>query len=144
MTNALLLRSLLLGVAAGSRSSLGIAGPTLTSGRSLPARLSTLVAVAGELTADKLAATPDRTEPAGFAPRLGTAATGAFTLARRQRAGVVLPVLAGVAGAAAGAFGGIAWRRAGLLPAVPAAVVEDAVAVGLTVLAVRGTGGGRR
>jgi uncharacterized membrane protein len=134
----LVLRSLLLGVAAGGRSSLGLAGPTLTAGDTgAVKKLASLSSLAGELYADKQPGVPDRTSPATLPARLASGAGGATLLARRQGANAALPVLAGVAGSAAGSFGGVTWRRwaGSRMPALQAALIEDGVAVGLALTA---------
>ncbi|PWW23649.1 hypothetical protein JD79_02824 [Geodermatophilus normandii] len=137
MTASLLLRAALLGTAAGGRSSLGLAAPALTAPARLPVRLAALAAVAGEVVADKLPGTPSRTVPPSAAFRLASGAGGGALLARRGHAGVVLPVLAGAAGAAAGTLGGARWRaRAGeRVPDWQAALAEDAVVLALATLA---------
>ena len=131
-------RSLLLGVAAGGRSSLGLAAPALTGAdNGAVKKLSGLAAVAGELYADKQPGTPARTSAGVLPARLASGAAGAGVLAKRQGANAALPVLAGIAGSAAGSFGGLAWRTwaGGRLPALQAALVEDGVAVLLALAA---------
>jgi hypothetical protein len=131
-------RSLLLGAAAGSRSSLGPAGPMLTArDTGAPKKLINLAAVAGEVYADKQPGVPDRTSGAALPARLASGAGGAGLLARRQGANAALPVLAGVAGAAAGSWGGLGWRRwAGTrMPDWQAALLEDGVALLLAAVA---------
>ncbi|MFI7585531.1 hypothetical protein ACIB24_00485 [Spongisporangium articulatum] len=142
-----LVRSVLLGAASGSRSSLGVTATTLSDGATpgfgrRARRSLVLLATAGELVGDKVSSV-SRTEPVGLGPRLGSAAAGGFTLARRRRGGVVAPLLAGAvaAGAAAGgAYAGVAWRRwaAQRVPDWQAAVAEDAAAITLAAVAVRG------
>ena len=131
-------RSLLLGVAAGGRSSLGLAAPALTGAdNGAVKKLSGLAAVAGELYADKQPGTPARTSAGVLPARLASGAAGAGVLAKRQGANAALPVLAGIAGSVAGSFGGLAWRTwaGGRLPALQAALVEDGVAVLLALAA---------
>jgi hypothetical protein len=138
-------RSALLGVATGCRGSLGLAGPALTapSRPGLPGRTSGLrkalavVAVGAELTGDKQPGTPDRTTPGAFSSRLLGASTGASRLAERERVNGALPVLAALAGAAAGSTGGLAWRRwAGThMPDLQAALLEDGLALLLAAVA---------
>jgi uncharacterized membrane protein len=131
-------RSLVLGVAAGSRSSLGPAGPTVTAADSGAVRkLGHLAAVTGELYLDKQPGTPDRTSAGALPARLASGAGGAGLLAKRQGANAALPVLAGVAGSAAGSFGGLAWRRwaGSRMPDLQAALIEDGVAVALALAA---------
>jgi uncharacterized membrane protein len=132
-TAGLLLRSAALGVASGSRSSLGVAAPTLRSNGSRLSRLAALATVGGELVADKLPATPTRTQPQGAVPRFAAAVTGATALARRQKRNVFLPVVAASAGAAVGTWAGLAWREwaATRMPDWQAALIEDAVALGV-------------
>jgi hypothetical protein len=137
-TPGLVGRSLLLGVAAGSRSSLGPGGPMITAADSGPVRkLACLASVAGELYADKQPGIPERTRAGALPARLASGAGGAGLLARRQGANAALPVLAGIVGAAAGSFGGLGWRRrAGAwMPDWQAAVIEDGVALLLTLAA---------
>ncbi|MGY1782969.1 hypothetical protein [Geodermatophilus sp. SYSU D01036] len=144
MTSSLVLRAALLGTAAGGRSSLGLAVPALVASRRRPVRLAALAAVAGELVADKLPATPSRTIPPSVAVRLAAGAAGGALLARR-RGGRLLPALAGAAGAAAGTLGGARWRRlAGRRgPDLAAALAEDVVVVTIASLAGRGSGARR-
>jgi uncharacterized membrane protein len=143
------LRTLALGVAAGSRSSLGISGPVLfrrRPGRSTGLSLGTVrrvLPVASELVVDKLPKTPSRLEPAGLAGRFASGAVGSVILARgaglspRQS---VVPLLAGVLGTAAGAYGGAAWRRwaSRSRPDWQGSVAEDTVALSLAYTACRG------
>ncbi len=141
----LTVRSALLGVATGSRSSLGFAAPELTAptkpGRlgtsSTPARVLGAAGLVGELVADKSPGAPDRTAPQGLVPRLVGAAAGATRLSERERANAALPAVAATAGALGGAFGGLAWRRwaSTRLPDWQAALLEDGVALALAALA---------
>ena len=135
---ALCARAGLLGVATGCRSSLGLAGPALLDRHRVPGagaptavRVAALVAVTGELVADKLPWTPARTAPPAPLVRVAGGAGGALRLAARADAVVVLPALIGAAGAVAGTWGGAAWRRwAGARrPDWQGALVEDAVAL---------------
>ncbi|GHE08172.1 hypothetical protein [Klenkia taihuensis] len=138
-SGGLTVRSLLLGVATGCRSSLGLAAPALTNpdGGALR-KVASVAAVGGELYADKLEATPPRTDPQGLPVRFASAAGGAGALAAREDANAAVPVLAGLVGAAAGSWGGLGWRRwaerAGL-PDWQAAVLEDGVALALALAA---------
>jgi uncharacterized membrane protein len=141
---AVVLRSALLGLATGSRSSLGFAGPILTAprgsgpGRSTgPARVATTVALAAELVADKHPGAPSRLSGAGLPSRLLGGVEGGARLATRSGANGALPATAGVVGAAVGSVAGAAWRRwAGArMPATTAALLEDGAAVALAGLA---------
>ncbi|HWK91782.1 MAG TPA: hypothetical protein VNR17_05920 [Luteimicrobium sp.] len=136
----LVVRATFAGAAAGSRSSLGLAQPLLTSGH--PAlRVLGLLGVGAELVGDKLPSTPSRLDPPGPAVRAVAGAVGAATLTRRSgsRAGAVLAAaLLGALASTAGTFGGAAWRRAVAErggPDLPAALAEDAAAVTLAALA---------
>ncbi|WP_222195301.1 hypothetical protein [Modestobacter italicus] len=136
--SGLVARSLLLGVAAGGRSSLGLAGPTLTAtDTGVAKKLASLASLGGELYGDKQPGVPDRTSPAALPARLASGAGGAVLLARRQGANAAWPVVAGIAGSAAGSFGGRNWRRwaDGRLPDWQAGVIEDAAAVVLALAA---------
>ncbi|GAB3457463.1 hypothetical protein AB1207_17500 [Kineococcus endophyticus] len=134
----LVARSALLGVAAGGRSSLGLAGPALTGGNTV-AKLGTLAAVGAEVVADKNPATPSRLTAAGLPARIASGAGGALALAKRDHQRALVPVVAGAVGALAGSLLGAAWR-AGAAEVVPdwqAAVVEDVASFTLAVLASR-------
>ena len=69
---------------------------------------------------------------------------GAGRLAAREGANAAAPVTAGLLGAFAGSFGGVAWRRwaSRRVPDWQAALAEDAVALALAAAACRP--GGRR
>lgn len=139
-------RSALLGVAAGSRSTLGFAAPTLTAGRaswrteprpSAARRAAVALAVLGEMTADKLPATPSRLLPPSLAGRFSTGAGGALALARRESANGVVPAVAGALGTAAGSWGGYAWREwaSTRMSTLRSGLLEDAVALSLAAAA---------
>jgi uncharacterized membrane protein len=145
---SLVVRSLALGVAAGSRSSLGVAGPVLAArpdgapGSGPVARAAAVLAVAGEVVGDKLPSAPSRLDPPGPVLRMASGALGGVRLARVRGAGapaVVASAVAGALGGAAGTWGGAAWRRlaVGKRPDWPGAVAEDVVAVALAAWAVR-------
>lgn len=139
---ALLGRSLLLGLAAGSRSSLAVTAPVLSDRRyGTVARTAAALGTAGELVGDKLPTTPSRLQPPVPQSRMAMATTGATFLARRDGARPTLPVLAALAGAAASTWGGAAWRAwAGRrAPDWVGAVAEDLVAIGCAALACRPT-----
>lgn len=142
----LVLRSAALGVAAGSRSSLGLAAPALLTPRgpgqprfaagpvrSVVATLGTV----GELVGDKMPAAPSRLEPRALVPRFTAGAGGALALAKREDATRVTPVLAGLAGAAIGSWGGVAWRRwaSARWGDRRGALIEDGVALALAAAA---------
>ena len=135
--SSLVVRSLLLGWAAGARSSLGPAGPTIAGPRRPLVRAAAVVSVAGEIVADKLPIAPSRLEHNGPLLRAISGAIGASMLAARAGANPVAPALAGAVGGLVGAYGGAAWRSwaVGHLPDWQAAVVEDVVALTAATLA---------
>jgi len=153
MTSSALLRPLLLGVATGMRSQLGLAalawsGPAgsrdpavLRALHSRAGRAALGLAAAGEVVADKLPRVPSRLRPSVFGGRLVSGAVaGALAAGSTGRRAVATGGALGMAGAAAGAYAGAAYRRAAAqrsLPDLPFAVAEDAVAAGLAATAVR-------
>ncbi|MFI2105232.1 hypothetical protein ACH436_18220 [Isoptericola sp. NPDC019693] len=155
MTAPLAIRALALGVAAGSRASLGVAAPLLgpPPAHRLPthrlrrpaatARLVAGLAVAGEIVGDKLPGTPSRLERPGPESRAGSGAVGGLLLALRHHAAPGSVALAAAVGAVGGVVGtgvGAAWRAAFARrgwPDLPAALAEDAVALGLAAWAAR-------
>ncbi|WP_222266088.1 hypothetical protein [Modestobacter marinus] len=131
-------RSLLLGVAAGSRSALGVAAPTLTAqDTGALKKLGSLASLTAELVADKQPDAPPRTSGAGLPVRLTGGACGGGLLARRAGANAALPVVAGLAGVVVGTWGGLGWRRwaADRMPDGEAALLEDGVAIALSLVA---------
>jgi uncharacterized membrane protein len=142
-SSGLVLRSVVLGVASGCRSSLGLVAAAVSGtgdgGASKAARGAALVAMAAELAGDKHPAAPSRLGPPGVVPRFASGTIGSIALAGQQNAVADLPVIAGLAGVAAGAVGGAALREAAAarIGNWQAGLLEDAVAVALTWLAVR-------
>lgn len=149
-----LVRPLLLGIVTGLRSQLGVAvlawSEPASSGdtralrllRSTPGRTVAGLAAAGELVGDKLPNTPSRLKPLVLGSRLATgAAVGALSTGSKDRRTLAVASAIGAVGAAAGSYGGAAYRKA--MPArtntpdLPWAVVEDAVAAGLAATAVK-------
>ena len=135
--SSLVVRSLLLGWAAGARASLGPAGPTITGPRGPLVRAAAAVGVVGEIIGDKLPTAPSRLEHGGALVRATSGAIGASMLAARESANPVAPALAGAIGGLAGAFGGAAWRSwaVGHVPDWQAAIAEDVVALTAATLA---------
>jgi uncharacterized membrane protein len=90
----------------------------------------------GELVGDKLPTTPSRKQPAPFGGRIlsGSLCGGAIGAAQGS---LVIGAIAGIIGAVIGTHGGYAFR-ARLAKAfgadLPAALVEDAIAVGGAIL----------
>jgi uncharacterized membrane protein len=155
VTPLLVLRSGLLGVVAGLRSTipaaaLAVGGLEPTSRPLAPlathgGRRAAVLAAAGELLLDKLPVTPDRVENRALVARVAGGALAGATLASAtgvRGARLAVPVLAGAGGAYLGSWGGFAARRAvstgTSLPDPVVAVAEDLVAVGLAAVAVRG------
>ncbi len=142
----LVLRSGLLGVAAGSRSSLGLAGPVLSTPRTSgalaaitgrPGSAVAVLGVVGEGVGDKLPAAPSRLTGPGLPVRLLSGTAGGVALARREQARVALPAAAGLVGSVLGSYGGAIWRARSARRRADwhGAVAEDAVAITLAALA---------
>ena len=136
-----LVRSAVLGMAVGGRTSTAFAVPVMvgTRGRAGagPAllRLAARAAVLGELVVDKLPGTPSRIVDPVLYGRTAAGALGALALSvlEHRRAGShLVAVLAGGAGAFVGSVAGHEWRRwaadegpAEVRPDWKAALVED-------------------
>jgi uncharacterized membrane protein len=148
-------RALLLGAVAGMRSQLPIALLGLESARgrfdpgsSWPARrlarpggvAAAVLASVGELVADKLPATPDRTRPGPFTGRVASGAlAGAAVYQDADRpvaSGAVVGAVAAAASTLALARARAALGRRTRLPDPAWGVVEDALALTLGLLAV--------
>jgi uncharacterized membrane protein len=74
-------------------------------------RLATGAAVLGELVGDKLPSTPSRLQPGPLGGRWAAGALAGYSLARRDRANVLVPAAVGLVGAGVGAVLGTAWRE---------------------------------
>ncbi|WP_129337857.1 hypothetical protein [Cellulomonas endophytica] len=138
-----LTRSVVLGLAAGGRSSTGFAVPALAAVRGRPGagpalvRLLAGAAVLGETVADKLPATPSRLLPPVLTARVASGALGAVGLSvveGRRTGAHLVALLAGGVGGWLGSVGGSTWRTwadgsgpDALRPDWRAALVEDAV-----------------
>lgn len=146
-----LTRPLLLGVATGCRSSLGMAGVSfgdrrrgapraLDAVQSRWGRVATGTLVIGELVVDKMPSAPSRMATQAFVPRLVLGATGGAALAWRGGNNRPAAALAGLAGAALGSWAGL-WCRTAVkergLPDLPVAIAEDAAALALAAAAGR-------
>ena len=137
-----LVRSTVLGLAVGGRTSTAFAVPVMvgTRGRTgLGAALLRLLAraaVVGELVGDKLPSTPSRTDEPVLYGRTAAGALGALALSVLERRRVGSPLVALLAGGAGAFVGSIAGRWAdeegpdGLRPDWKAAVMEDALVLG--------------
>ena len=130
-------RSLLLGLAAGGRSSLGYFAAALSSGST--ATTVAAAAVAGEVVADKLPVIPSRLDAAPLMGRVAAGAVGGLALARRERSSVVLPAMVGAGGAVLGSVLGAAWREVAARHgwSWPAALAEDAASLTAAWIALR-------
>lgn len=89
---------------------------------------------AGELVADQLPSTPNRTSPAPLSARIALGALSGACMTASAARSIALGALLGAAGGIAGAFAGYKARtrlvRALKVPDSVIAVVEDAVAIG--------------
>lgn len=144
-----LLRSALLGLATGGRSSLGIAALALSAPRtgswltSRWARGAAAVALAGELTVDKLPATPSRLDAGGQVFRVLAGAASGAILSHRQDGSTPRTALSAGVGAAAALAGtrlGARWRAVAsdqLGSDWPGALAEDVTVLVLARSAVR-------
>jgi uncharacterized membrane protein len=100
---------------------------------SAPARYGFLVAMLGELVADKLPFTPSRTRPGPFVARTLSGALAGAALLAGTGGSLALGAVAGALGGVAGTLGGYR-ARTGLVrtlgtPDYVVAVAEDVVAV---------------
>jgi hypothetical protein len=137
-TRTVLGRSLLIGLASGGRSSLGLfAAARLAQKREVTAAAA--VAVTAEMVADKLPTTPERLEPAPLLGRAAAGGIGGWAVARQLEANPALPTAVGVLGAVVGSVLGAAGRELASNRgwAWPGAVAEDAISVGLAWAALR-------
>ena len=84
-----------------------------------------------EYAGDLYPKAPPRTAPGALAARIVSGATCGWLVARAGDIAPATGVLLGGAGALSGAYGGLALRTrmVALLGAVPAAILEDAVAI---------------
>jgi uncharacterized membrane protein len=120
---------------------LDLEGTPLAFLESAPARYILLAAMLGELVADKLPFTPDRTGVGPFTARIVSGGFAGAALTAGLDGSLVAGAVAGALGAVVGTLGGYRARiglvRAGV-PDFPVALAEDTVAVctALLVLAV--------
>ncbi|MFD6061989.1 hypothetical protein [Rhodococcus wratislaviensis] len=135
-------RSAVIGVASGLRSSTGIAAALLSGAPGSVHRVRLVGATAlvgGELVADKNPNVPSRLSPPALTGRLIAGGGGAAALSRRDRVDTASALIIGTVGALAGSFGGAWWRQwAGRrMPDWQAALAEDAVALTMAAAALR-------
>jgi uncharacterized membrane protein len=146
MSNRHLVNAALAGAATGLRSTVGIGALVETGSAGLtgvfaapPARVVAGLGVAGELVVDKLPSTPSRLEPPGLLARVALAAVAGAVIARASRRPVVpaMVVAAGTAVVSARVGHDLRTFASTRVPPLAAAIGEDAVAVGLALLAAR-------
>lgn len=141
-------RTVLIGVAAGLRGSLGVAAPWISAlwvsgadaDRTSPRPYMAGALEVGELIADKHPQVPSRLAPAALLPRIASGAYGASVLARRCGGSVPRALAMGAGASAVGAYAGYRWRAEAAERGVSdlhAAIAEDAVAVGSAIAATR-------
>lgn len=125
-----------LGIVSGMRTFTGLAAIFLMRG-GWQAWLFGIIAL-GEYGGDLLPQTPSRLQLAPLLARFVAGAACGWIVAGASGAGALVAALAGVAGAAVGAYGGSAFRLAMIarIGPIPAALGEDAVAIGLAAFAV--------
>jgi len=135
---SLLSRAVLLGLATGGRSTTGLAALAVTNPSTAGALASRWTrrlagtATAGELLGDKLPQAPSRLQPKGLLPRLALGAAAGAVLAHREggdRNRTLLAGALGLAGAAAGSWLGVSWRKLAnrrFGKDLPGALIEDA------------------
>lgn len=94
-----------------------------------------------EYVADLYPKAPARTNLTGLIARLVSGAFVGWALAAAVGSSVAAGAIVGAIGAAAGAYAGLAIRLKAIatIGAVPAAILEDAVAIGLAVLVISRT-----
>lgn len=144
------LAALLLGVVTGLRAMTGAAaigwfaylgmlpvGGTWLGWLASPWAVGILTALAvAELITDQLPSTPSRKVPVQFGTRLIVGGVAGWAIGLAGGA-TLIGAIAGVIGAVIGTLGGAALRArlaAGFGRDLPAALIEDAVAIGLVVL----------
>ena len=149
-------RAFALGVATGLRSATALAVMSLAAQPERPrplmrgieqpwSRLGTRPALSitglfalGEDVGDKLPATPSRTAPAPLGGRIAFGSLVGSAISRAEGQSPALGAALGALGALGGSFAGYAYRNAiatrTKLPDLPFALLEDAVAIGISYL----------
>jgi len=145
------INAFLIGTASGLRALIGLAAVSWAAhfgilpldhtwlaflGYALTSYILTLIAI-GELLNDKLPKTPSRLIPPQFITRIVTSALGGLAIGLSGHE-MIIGLVAGIVGAVAGTFGGAKARS--LLSRtfgrdLPAALIEDAVALGIAAFA---------
>ena len=145
------INAFLTGTASGLRSLIGLAAVSWAAhfgiltldhtwlaflGYSFTPYILTLLAI-GEMVNDKLPRTPSRLAPPGFIARIVTSALCGLAVGLSGN-GIIVGLVAAIIGAVAGTFGG-AKARSLLAKALgrdmPAALLEDAIAVSIVAFA---------
>jgi uncharacterized membrane protein len=146
-----LINAFLIGTASGLRALIGLAAVSWAAhfgilsldhtwlaflGYSFVPYILTLMAI-GELVNDKLPKTPSRLIPPQFIARIVTSALCGLAIGLSGN-GMIISLVAGIIGAVAGTFGGAKGRS--LLARrfgrdLPAALLEDSVALGIAAFA---------
>ena len=126
-----LLLALGIGVVSGLRTFTGPAAVMLARGGI--AGIVLAIAAVGEYIADAMPWIPSRTAPPSIAIRALSGAIAGWLIAGDHGGSAVAGAVAGIAGAVAGTYGGHAGRLALIerIGAIPAAIVEDVVAIAL-------------
>lgn len=134
---ALLLAIFILGIVAGLRTFTAPAVLWLMRHYGVWAIVLGVLAIL-EYAGDLYPAAPARTRGFGLIARLVSGAFVGWAMAVPAGGAAALGAIVGAIGALTGAYGGLALRRAAAaaIGAVPAALLEDAVAIGLAVLVV--------
>jgi uncharacterized membrane protein len=133
----LYLSALALGVVAGLRTFTAPAAVFLARG-GVAGIVLAFVAL-GELIADKLPTMPSRTSPPALTARIVSGGfVGWYFLSSSDGRPAILGAGVGVVGALIGAFGGVRVRRFAIdrIGAIPAALCEDAIAIGIAAFVV--------
>lgn len=131
--------ALLLGVVAGLRTVTAPAVLWLIRHRG-PAAYVLGVLALGELAGDLHPGAPARTRATGLIARIVSGAFCGWAVTTAAGASIAAGVVLGIAGALCGAYGGLAVRTRAIatIGAVPAALIEDAVAIIAAIVVVGG------
>ncbi|WP_150245158.1 hypothetical protein [Nocardiopsis quinghaiensis] len=134
-----MVRTVMLGLAAGSRGTLGSAPLWAVSGPGK--RVSMALVVLGEFSGDKVPGIPSRLAWPSLAARVASAGTGGALLARSLGAPAALGAVIAAGASPVGAAAGVGWRRywnGTGRPGWIGGVLEDACVVALAGAACRG------
>ncbi len=126
-----LLLALAIGFVSGLRTFTSLAAISLERGGVWGYVLG--VCAIGEYVVDAMPWVPSRTGLPGVAVRVVSGALAGWLITSVHNGSTVLGVIAGIIGALLGTYGGHAARLAAIaaIGALPAAILEDAVAIGL-------------